>query len=142
MNKVLIFGVFMLCFLGGNAQSVSGNLDVRLSDIYSPEQLSGMAINQPQTLAYLNFYVQNAYEIVHNVPAYKLVAFEDISTLTNGITGLPVTEQDLQNLNVLKLSITREKTQYLTFKVGETGKVVVFLSPERIMQDFLNTQNQ
>ena len=84
----------------------------------------------------MNFYVQNAYEVLTDVPARKLPSFEDITTLTNTRTGEPISVNDIDNLNILLLSITRKNDQYLTYKVGDSGTVIVFISPENVLERY------
>lgn len=141
MKKILVLSICIWGYVVGNAQQVSSNLDERLTAMYSVSQIAEMQASQPQTLAYLNYYVQNGFQILENIPAYKLAAFSDISTLLYHQTGKPLTEADLANLNILKLDIVRTNDQYLTYKIGDTGKVIVFLAPSRVLEDF-NNANQ
>lgn len=125
----------------GFSQQLNYTIDTRLTQVYGETQIAQMQATQPQTLAYLNFYVQHGYEIMYDLPAYKWQQFEDITTITNTKTGLALTEQDIPQLNILLLDITRGPDQYLTYRIGETGNVIVFLAPNRVLADF-NQQNQ
>lgn len=136
MKVFLILASFTFSIFSCYSQVIDNELDQRLVRMYTPSQLSEMKINQPKTLAYLNFYVQHAYEIITDVPQYKWEQFPDISTIHNNETGKPLTAAQVGNLNILQLDIKRKQDQYLTYRIGTTGKVIVFLAPSRILADF------
>ena len=120
----------------GFGQMSFDNVDQRIIDLYGETRVNEMVVNQPNLIDYLNYYVNNAYQIVYDVPDRKLGQFEDISTITNTRTGLAISESDLENLNILLLSITRKQDQYLTFKIGTTGNVIVFIAPQFLLGEY------
>lgn len=124
------------------AQFEGDDIDQRLIDVYGESRVSQMVTEQPQFVDYMNFYVRNGYKIMTNVPARKLPYFEDISTITNTRTGNPVTVNDLENLNILLLNIKRKNDEYLTFKVGETGTVVIFIAPKNLVEEFQDSKKR
>lgn len=111
-------------------------IDQRLIDTYGINRCQEMLSNQPEFIHYMNFYVQNAYQIMEDVPARKLSYFEDISTITNTRTNSPISPDDLENLNILFLDIERKNDQFLTYKIGETGTVVVFIAPNNLLEQY------
>lgn len=136
LPKATTFLLFLLLGTQTFAQLSYEDIDQRLIDVYGETRVKEMLINQYEFVDYMNFYVQNAYEILTDVPERKLPYFEDISTLINTRTGESITEDDIDNLNILFLSITRKNNEYLTYKLGDTGTVVVFISPENVLERY------
>lgn len=139
MNKIVTFLVInLVCFVAFNvrAQNQNNALDHRLVEMYGAEAIAKMEAEQPQTLAYLNYYIQNGYQILTDVPAYKVATFKDISTITNKVTQKPLTPQDIAQLNILMLDIVRKNDQYLTYKIGDTGLVIVFIAPKNVLLEY------
>lgn len=137
--KATLVLAFVFCAVQVNAQMALNDVDPRIVEMYGESRTQELLSTQPQLIDYLNYYVKNAFEIVYNVPERKLYQFEDITTLTNLRTGLPISLQDLDSLNVMLLSISRKGDQYLTYKIGDTGTVVVFIAPD-IIRDTYNEQ--
>ena len=136
MKKAVIVILMLLGFSNLHAQTLPGDVDVRLIEVYGASRINEMLADQPQMISYLNFYVQNAYEVVYDVPERKLGQFKDISEIHNLRTGESISADDLDQLNVLLLDIQRKNDQYLTYKVGNSGTVVVFISPQFLVNEF------
>ena len=73
---------------------------------------------------------------MYDVPERKLANFKDVSTITNTRTGDSVTANDIYDLNIMLLDIHRNQDEYLTYKVGETGTVVVFIAPKNLLEEY------
>ena len=112
------------------------DVDQRIIDVYGEDRVQLMIVEQPDLINYLNYYVRNSYQVLYDIPARKLVGFEDISTLTNTRTGVALTANDLYQINILLVSVTRKSDQYLTYKVGETGTVIVFIAPQFLLEQY------
>lgn len=139
LKIALFIGSFVWSFNGFSQLSL-GNVDQRVIDLYGESRVVQMINDQPQFISYLNYYVKNAYQIVTDVPERKLSQFEDISTIKNTRTGENLSAEDINDLNILLLSITRNQDQFLSYKVGDTGTVIVFIAPSQVMSEFLLTQ--
>lgn len=139
LNTVLFLGSFLWSLSSFSQLSIS-DVDQRVIDLYGESRVVQMIGDQPEFISYLNYYVKNAYQIMTDVPERKLAQFEDISTIKNTRTGENLTSDDINNLNILLLSIQRGQDQFLTFKVGDTGTVIVFIAPSQVMSEFLLTQ--
>ncbi len=139
LNLVLFIGSFMWS-LSGFSQLGLSDIDQRVIDLYGKSRVVQMISDQPEFINYLNYYVKNAYQIITDVPERKLSQFEDISTIKNTRTGEYLSSDDINNLNILLLSITREQDQFLSYKVGNTGTVIVFIAPSQVMSEYLLTQ--
>lgn len=129
----------MLVIMGSSlaiGQLSLSDVDQRVIDVYGESRVQQMLVEQPEFIAYMNYYVQNAYSIAYDIPTYKLENFEDISTLTNSRTGDAISAEEIDSLNVLLLSITRGNEEYLTYKVGETGTVIIFISPKFLVEQY------
>jgi len=134
--KALLIAISLLLVNGVTAQITASNVDQRLVDVYGQTRVDQLAAEQPQFLEYMNYYIQNGYQIMYDVPERKLPYFDDISTISNNRTGKPITPSDIDNLNILLLDIHRKHDEYLTYKVGETGTVVIFIAPKNLLQEY------
>ncbi len=138
-NYILTTLLILSGLLGSHlsfSQEVHTEIDQRIIDMYGAARCQQMVGEQPEFIRYMNFYVQNAYQIMEGVPARKLPYFDDISSITNTRTGKNLTVDDLRNLNILLLDIERKNDQYLTYKVGETGTVVIFIAPKNLLEQY------
>jgi len=130
--------IFAILFIANTvvAQVTFNNVDQRLMDVYGKARVQQMMTDQPQFIDYMNYYVQNGYQIMYDVPERKLANFKDVSTITNTRTGDSVTANDIYDLNIMLLDIHRNQDEYLTYKVGETGTVVVFIAPKNLLEEY------
>jgi hypothetical protein len=136
MKNTITVVLFLLCFLGVKAQISMPEVDSRIIELYGASRVQEMIANQPQMISYLNYYVQNAYQVVHEIPERKLSQFKDISEIHNLRTGVSISADDLDHLNVLLLDIQRKNDQYVTYKLGNTGSVVVFIAPQFLVSEY------
>ena len=118
----------------------SDKIDKRIIEMYGTGIVAQMEAEQPQTLAYLNYYIQNGFQIITDMPKEKVSNFLDISSVKFKQSEKPLTIADLDNLNLLMLDIIRDHDQFLTYRIGDTGMVIVFIAPSQIMSEFLLTQ--
>ncbi len=116
-------------------------VDQRLVDMYGQERIAQMQSEQPQLIDYLDFYVRNAYRIIYDLPPEKIEQFEDISVVYNTRTGEAVSEDDIYDLNILELSIKRRPDEHLTYRVGNSGIVVVFVAPDVVKMEYEESKN-
>jgi hypothetical protein len=122
------------------ALSQSIVVDQRIIDMYGSSKVAKMETEQPQTLAYLNYYIQHGYQVLTDIPEKKIANFPDISTVKFKISQKPLTADDLKSLNILMLDIVREQDQFLTYRIGNTELIIVFIAPSQVMSEFLLTQ--
>ena len=134
--KTVVFTVVLFWMNTIVAQVNMDEIDHRLIDLYGQARVQEMIAEQPQFIDYMNYYVQHGYSIMYDVPARKLPYFKDISTITNTRTGKALTADDINDLNILLLDIERKGDQYLTYKVGDTGTVVIFIAPDNLMAEY------
>lgn len=140
--KTVLFAVGLFLANGLTAQISVDNIDQRLIDVYGKGRVEQLATDQPQFLEYMNYYIQNGYQIMYDVPERKLPNFKDISTISNNRTGKAITPTDIDNLNIMLLDIHRKHDEYLTYKVGETGTVVVFIAPKNLLEEYQVMKNK
>ena len=134
--KTLLFTFGIISVNVLSAQVTMNNIDQRLIDVYGESRIQELIFEQPQFIDYMNYYVKNGYQILYNVPERKLPYFKDISTISNSRTREIITPNDLDNLNILLLDIQRKQDEHLTYKVGDSGTVVVFVAPKNVLRDF------
>jgi hypothetical protein len=111
-------------------------IDERIIEMYGLSRAQEMANTQSAVMAYLNYYVQNGYQVLHDVPESKWIHFKDISEINYSKTGEKLTEQDIIDLNILKLDIVRKQEEYLTYRIGKSGTVIVFIAPIAVIEQF------
>ena len=126
----------VFCSFGGFSQTDNAAIDQRLIDVYGLQRVQELAESQPQFIRSLNYYVQNSYMVIYDVPQHKRDLMPDISELHNTRTGESIQESDIDSLNILLLDIHLKPDEYRSYKVGSSNMVVIFKSQEHITLDF------
>lgn len=134
--RILYVFLALLCYSGLYAQNPSDSIDQRVVEMYGQNRLNELLRDQPDYVDYLNYYVQNAFQVLNDVPDYKLIDTPDISELRYLNTGEPVEFIGIESLNILLISLKRKNHEYFTYKIGNTGKAIVFIAPQDILADY------
>jgi len=104
-------------------------IDARLQEFYSPSQLEHLKTNNPQLLARMNFYLDNAFLITDQ-------SNEKASDIQNEVS-IP----DLSNFNILRLEkeqdLKRSMNKISVYKIKDTDKLLVFHSERNFNKEFL-----
>tara|TARA_R110002050_G_scaffold102774_1_gene211630 strand:- start:79490 stop:79834 length:345 start_codon:yes stop_codon:yes gene_type:complete len=108
--------------------------------MYGQTRLDELLQDQPEYIDYLNFYVKNAFYILENIPEKKLEGSPDISELVFITSGKSVQIEDIENLNILLISLKRNSNEYYTYKIGNTGKAIIFRAPQDMLDDYNTTK--
>ena len=128
--------ILFLLLSGLSVKAQLSNLDKRLVDFYGMEHLAKLNQSAPGTVEYLNFYVQNAYVIMRDMPEYKLANLNDLASIKNLKTGENINLENLKNLNVLELGLKRRQDQHLNFRIGNSNDAIVFIAPNEVRRRY------
>jgi len=116
-------------------QTVS--VDNRLIAKYTEEELSEIQRNNPADIEYLNWFLDNAFVIkeIRNPESADIQKLRYLDKETK-MAGAEVTEYNPETFNVMeyKISILPNSSNY--YKIGNTGKVLVFSSGEDLTRRF------
>jgi len=117
--------------------------DTRLYARYTTEYIDNLKLNNPQQLEYLNWYLDNSYEIVfaslekcQQMPFLKSFNPETKEVVDN------VSEIDEGNFNVLLYDYERKFDKKTYYRIGNTGYAIVFESYKKLSENFNTYQNE
>ncbi len=132
---VLIFSFIFLITAYISAQSIY--VDSRLDAVYSEEYLNDLVENNPQHLKYLNWYLDNSYNIIY-VGLEKSQQMPYLKHLdpVNKIIGDNVENIDQENFNVFMYQFERKYDKKSYYRIGNTGNAIVFDSDLKIAKNF------
>jgi len=128
-SKQIIIAAFFSFILLSSFTKITP--DQRLIDYLGTEKVNTLQKNNPNLIAYYNFYLDNAY-ILEEIPADKL-AGNGFSTLTAPLQNGKV---NTKKLNILLLDIQRKFDTRVYYKVKGSSQVFVFLSEKEFMEKY------
>jgi hypothetical protein len=112
-------------------------VDPRLQVKYSENEIQSISYNHPNELNYLNWYLDNSFVIidmsVEKCEYLPYLKHYDPSTKT---VGENVSEISEENFNVLLFSYERKYDKSSTYRIGNSGKAIVFLSEKDLVSNF------
>lgn len=140
--KNYLLSLTMLFFAGGlYAQVVP---DMRLIDAWGDETVSHYVQNAPNTINYYNYYLENSFYI-EDFPQDKGNGYYDLPNLELkeqfGSETHDFSTADLKELNILKFNIKRSQISRVTYRLGNTHKVITFYSGKELMDEFNKTNH-
>lgn len=134
MKKIaLLCSFFLLVFSPLMAQTPVP--DSRLSEVFSEKYIERALFYNPQVIDYWNYYLDHSYEIVDGIPADKLATYQDLAEVVK-------TKQDFQaslsenDFNVLMFAPILYKDKESAYRMGDTGKLIVFYSKDDFLAAF------
>jgi len=134
-NIVFLIGFFSFVSVGIMAQSITP--DPRLDAVYSEEYLQDLTNNYPRDLQYKNWYLDNAYSIVQlSVEKCEQMPFLKHLDPVNKNIGNNVEDIDEANFNVYMYHFQSEYDQNVYYRIGNSGKAVVFESGLNLAKKF------
>lgn len=95
-----------------------------------------MRQSAPGTVEYLNYYVQHGYVIIEGMSEQKLQQFKNITSIKFMRSGKNLTAKDVEGINILNLDIRRKPDQHLTYRIGASNNVIVFVAPNEVRRRF------
>jgi len=124
MKKIAVI-IFLSLFVNMlNAQT--GSYDKRLLSKFSDKELQELQVNNPDSYAYWNFVVANAYAVME-LPAAKSNDKELKGT---------VKIADINNVNILDLKLFPVSNQNQYYRIEGTSKMLMILSDEQVKSKF------
>ena len=113
--------------------------DERIIEFYGAEKVAELESTSPQFMNYLNYYVEHGYEVLDNVPDYKLEALPSVSELSSELATLDP-EALRTNFNILKYASPRLEEKAAIYRIENTNSVLVLTSKKQLMLLFKETQ--
>lgn len=117
------------------------NFDSRLIEFYGENYLLELSKKSPNQIEYLSYFLDNSYYIT-DVPVGKTDQIIDITEVEINPKYLLNNDRpkldfiDLKNLNVLVYNFKRNRHSRTLYKLGNTGKMIVFYSQEEFIKTF------
>ena len=142
MKKIAFIIVILTAFVV-SAMSQTQFVDIRLSAVYSQEDLDNLEENNPQKLDFMNWSLDNSYTIVDagyekclQMPYLK--HFDPV----NKIIGANVENLSEEDLNIYMFLFERQYDKKAHYRIGDTGKAIVFKSHTELSKNFKIYQDE
>ncbi len=146
MNYKVFCVILLLTFTYTNTYSQRNDLyqpDARLYTSYDSAFLDTLTMNKSNLILYLNYYLDSAYFILE-LPESKFSNIPDISEVREiRKDSLPprnfpydAADLDFSNINILRYNFIRHYDQQSYYKLGNTGRVLVFYSGKELSQRY------
>ena len=142
VNKIFMYPLLLLALIYNDCvygqDTTSSNTDFRILETYGVDYVNRMELESPNRLTYLTYFLEHCYFIM-DYPKGK--PYEDINSVTdkNGVvSNLIIDVNNLSTFNVLNYNFKREQKIRTFYKIGNTGKMIVFYSQD----DFLKKYNE
>lgn len=136
MNRAVKFILIISLFFTSKNAIVAQTIDERVIEALGRSQSEIIQQNSPHYLEYLNYFLDNSY-FVTDLPAGK--PYTDISSVQPKFDNLPPASIELNNLrsfNVLQYEFQRKFKERTFYKIGSTGKMLVFYSEQEFVKSF------
>ncbi len=130
MKQTFLFIILSVSFLSYSQNSFNNKLLVK----YNIEYLQSLSETQIKQLEY---ELTNSYFIIDNFE--KSESFPEllkINTQTKEIINEPLTSVDLTNFNVLEYNYQKQYNNRTYYKIGNTGKTIVFYSVKEFSENY------
>lgn len=146
-NKIsCLLVLIMLCSIVISAQN-SIEPDSRLNLVFSEKQLNDLS-NDPLKVKWNNWLLDYSFEILTvkdaDLSDYPVLLYRDFSNekCKKGTAGDNVKEIDLENINIHKYYFIRNYDKPSIYRIGNTNKVISFLSQLQLTEKFNSLQNE
>ena len=118
--------------------SYSQQADLRLSAVYSAEEISKLKQSAPDAINYFNFYVSNSY-IITDFVADKPMDYKELHKIdprTKEVLSDDIRTSDVIDFNPYLFDCTPDMDKRTYYKMGDTGKLLIMLSRKEINKKF------
>jgi hypothetical protein len=108
----------------------------KIIEVYGKKEVANLSENR---INYLNYYIDNAYEIreISKEKDEKFTLLSDL-LLESKTDNKFILDTDVNNINILKYNIKRANKLRTTYRLDNTNKVLVFYSNEEFTENFNN----
>ena len=137
MKKILFFIAIVFSAVSMLAQQVTP--DARLLQVWDEETIQHHVNFSPTTIQYYNYFLDHAY-FIEDFPVEKMNVYADIPNLqlksefSNESSDF--SPEGLKNLNIMKYDLSLLPDRRVTYRLGNTGKIIVFYSGYEISSEF------
>lgn len=129
----------MLLIISGLSAQKQIEPDARLIEAWGAETVKNYVENNQNALDYYNYYLDNAYYI-EDFPQDKGAGYDDLPNLelkpAFAHENHDFSAADLSQFNVLKYDIKRSQTYRVTYRMGNSHKVITFYSGKELMDEY------
>jgi len=127
--------IFLLIIASITSTIYSQNtINNRLTDIYSTEYIQSLNQNRINLLKY---EMKHSYFIIDNFEKNEsLPNLYKRNMQTKEIIEAPITDTDLNNFNVLNYAYEKKYNNRTYYKLGNTGKTIVFYSIKEFTKNY------
>jgi hypothetical protein len=141
MKKLLTFLISFMII--GNLFSQENKINVtpdpRVIEVFGQETVDFYLQNNPKLILYYNYFFDHSYQITE-IPQEKIKELKDIQELKlkpqYQMESVDYTENGLKNLNIMKFDFNLNFEINTFFRLGNTNKIIVFLSGKDIQNQF------
>jgi hypothetical protein len=141
-NFIILISLTFIAFIPAMAQSTV-TPDSRLLVLYSEDYLDNLVVNDPQQLLYLNWYLDNSWEIVEaGIEKCEQMPYLKSFDLSTKTVGENVTAIDEEDFNIFLFYFDRQYSKKAYYRVGNTGYAIAFDSFKNLTKKFNLHQNE
>lgn len=139
----LFWGFFIQS--AGAQSSLSDTPDARLYEAFGTERVNFLQQNNPDLIRYYNFYLDNAFVLVQH-PAEKVsgnVNACPLLVLNNPAlkADVPDMKKGTKSINILKYGHQIANDRSTTYRLDDSGIVIVFLSAQELTAKYNASRN-
>lgn len=144
-TKTFIFILFSVMFIIKSYAQIDITPDSRLYECFDSAFVKNTLLSSPVTILYYNYYLNNSYYIANNDVKKPTTEALDIYKVKKSIKGKTekveifnndLSDFDTKNLNVLMCDFKIDFNNYITYKLGKTGKLLIFFPKSVFLQMF------
>jgi len=119
-------------------------VDIRLASIFSEEYIEHLEQNSPQKIDYLNYCLDNSFIIVDmGIEKADQLPYLKYCDPINKIIGDIVEELgDCEQINIHLFDVEQQYDRGVSYRIGDTGKAIIFKSQKQLVEDFKKYQNE
>jgi hypothetical protein len=117
--------------------------DSRLLAKYQEQDLQNMLANSPEKIDFLNFTLDNSYVVidVESEKAQSLPVLHYFNKMDKAI-GAAVVSINEGSLNIYDYYFDRKLDKAVTYRIGDTGKAIVFYSNKELTHAYNQYRNE
>ena len=143
MNKFLPQFSFTLSLLFFVGLTYSQKADDRIKVAYGDQYVSELIKNNPQRIEYLNYFLDNSYEIITATKnsSDKYLLISEFLKKTKHDKEINYT-LDVNHFNVLMYNLPRDRKLKKVYRIDNTDLLIVMFSEEFFVENYNNFKNK
>lgn len=135
-----LLAVVLVFILGFTAYSQQA--DSKLCDVYTVDQINNFRQNNPSSIDYMNFYVNNV-AIITDFPEGKQIETQQLFRVdfkTGTVLSDEITEADLMDFNPYLYNCKPANSKNTYYIIGSTGKLLIMRSTQEMAKKYKQHQ--